>query len=80
MMSIMEEQTTENEYKVESDKQLFHEDLSFNGPLSHPPLCPLLSQTRHFFPLTRSLSLCFVVTYFCSVFVCVVSKCLLMLS
>lgn len=42
MMSIMEEQRTENEFRVESDKQFHHQDLLFfslslASPISHPP-------------------------------------------
>lgn len=42
MMSIMEEQRTENEFRVESDKQFHHQNLLFfslslASPISHPP-------------------------------------------
>ena len=62
MMSIMEEQRTENEFRVESDKQFHHQDLLFFSlslaspiiiypTLPHPLLGTLSAQ------LTLSLSL-----------------------
>lgn len=63
MRSIMEEQRTENEYKVESDKQLFYEDLSLLF-LSMVP-CPTHPSGCSLSRLTLSLSFnYFVVTYF----------------
>lgn len=82
MMSIMEEQRTENEFRVESDKQ-FHQDLLFfslslASPISHPP--PSLAW--HSLSSAHSLSLSFnyfvidiiFLLSFVLFFVCVVSK------
>lgn len=79
MMSIMEEQRTENEFRVESDKQFHHQDLRFSlflllvlyPTLPHPLLGTLLAQ------LTLSFNyfvIDIIFAQFCSFFVCVVSK------
>jgi hypothetical protein len=93
-MTIMEEQRTENEFRVESDKQLlFHEDLFlfFFPSLSlsqlipfprHPPPPPTsLALSLSLSQLHSSIiSLSLTLFFFSVVFVCVVSKCTYALS
>lgn len=62
MMSITEEQRTENEYKVESDEQLFHEDLFFFS-LSLLVPCPTHPPLVFSFSSAHSVSLSFSFNY-----------------